>query len=135
MLKCTRTSIGASGLRADPISSFFAPTMCSMRAALSGCFKSSTATHAYDSRHARGKSSSGAVTEDRENLYAEFAGKPYLKGTILERMLWDFRMAFAFARERTAGCPVKRSKAVYFPQLAVPVAAAGSAFWRLRRLA
>jgi hypothetical protein len=89
----------------------------------------------HEDQATRGNISSGAVTEDREKLYAEFAGKPYLKGTILERVLWDFRMAFALARERTAGRPAKRSKAVYFPQLAVPVAAAGSAFWRLRRLA
>jgi len=89
----------------------------------------------HEEQATRGNISSGAVTADREKLYAEFAGKPYLKGTILERMLWDFRMAFALARERTAGRPARRSTAVYFPQLAVPVAAAGSAFWHLRRLA
>lgn len=45
----------------------------------------------------------GKVTEDKIRLFAEYARRPYLRGSLLERLRWDSRMASSVAREAAAG--------------------------------
>lgn len=75
--------------------------------------------------------SSGRITADKERLYADFGRKPYLTGSVAERLLWDFRMAWSAQRERSAGLERKPSGALYFPALAPAMRATAAAAWRL----
>jgi glycosyltransferase involved in cell wall biosynthesis len=45
----------------------------------------------------------GKVAADKVRLFEAYATKPYLLGTVLERLQWDSRMASSVARERAAG--------------------------------
>lgn len=74
---------------------------------------------------------SGAVSADRERLYRDFARKPYLAGTLPERLLWDLRMAWIAERERAAGHSGAQSSAVYFPALSAPIRMAAAVAWRV----
>jgi hypothetical protein len=64
---------------------------------------------------------SGRVSADKELLFAEFSGKPWLQGSLPERLLWDFRMAWSVERERAAGNVRAASNAVYFQSLRLPM--------------
>jgi glycosyltransferase involved in cell wall biosynthesis len=63
---------------------------------------------------------SGRVTQDKVRLFAEYAGRPYLGGTLMERLRWDGRMASSVAREVAAGSLRDGAEvlgAVYYPTL------------------
>jgi hypothetical protein len=64
------------------------------------------------------------VSADKELLFGEFSGKPYLKADLLERLLWDFRMAWSVERERAAGHRRSASESVYFQGLRLPMTVA-----------
>jgi glycosyltransferase involved in cell wall biosynthesis len=62
----------------------------------------------------------GKVTQDKLRLFAEYARRPYLHGTLLDRLRWDSRMASSVAREAAAGSTHGGDKvldAVYHPAL------------------
>jgi glycosyltransferase involved in cell wall biosynthesis len=73
----------------------------------------------------------GRITEDKERLYADFGGKPYLAGSTAERLLWDFRMAWSAQRERAVRLARQPSEAVYFPALRTPMYVAAGALWQV----
>lgn len=78
----------------------------------------------HDAQATRQSLASGRVSADKELLFAEYCRKPYLRGTIFERLLWDFRMAWSMQREQAAGHSRPPSAAVYFRGLRAPMAAA-----------
>jgi glycosyltransferase involved in cell wall biosynthesis len=62
----------------------------------------------------------GKVTQDKLKLFAEYARRPYLHGTLLDRLRWDSRMASSVARQVAAGSTHGVEKvldAVYHPAL------------------
>lgn len=62
----------------------------------------------------------GKVTEDKVRLFAEYARRPYLRGSLLERLRWDSRMGSSVAREAAAGSTREGAdvlSAVYHPAL------------------
>jgi glycosyltransferase involved in cell wall biosynthesis len=62
----------------------------------------------------------GKVTQDKIRLFSEYGRRPYLRGSLLERLSWDSRMASSVAREAAAGSPRAGAdvlKAVYHPAL------------------
>lgn len=75
----------------------------------------------HDAQATRRSLSSGQVTADKELLFAEFSWKPYLQGTLFERLLWDFRMAWSAQRERASGHVRAPSASVYFQGLRAPM--------------
>jgi glycosyltransferase involved in cell wall biosynthesis len=75
----------------------------------------------HDAQATRQSLASGRVSADKELLFAEFSGKPWLQGTLFERLLWDFRMAWSVERERAAGHARAASNAVYFQSLRLPM--------------
>jgi glycosyltransferase involved in cell wall biosynthesis len=75
----------------------------------------------HDAQATRQSLASGRVSADKELLFAEFSGKPYLPGNLYERLLWDFRMAWSIERERAAGHLRAASNAVYFQSLRLPM--------------
>ncbi len=75
---------------------------------------------------------SGRVSADKERLFAEFSGKPYLRGNLYERLQWDFRMAWSVQCEHAAGHNRAPSAAVYFHGLRVPMTAAARIAGSLR---
>lgn len=74
---------------------------------------------------------SGAVTRDKELLHADFSGKPYLAGTLAERLLWDFRMAWSAQRERAAGYGGEPHRRCYYPVLRRPMRLTAAVAWRV----
>ena len=78
----------------------------------------------HDAQVTRQSVASGRVTADKELLFGDFSRKPYLQGSLYERLLWDFRMAWSAQRERAAGQVRAPSDAVYFPGLRAPMTAA-----------
>lgn len=80
---------------------------------------------AHDAQATRASLASGRVTADKSLLFADYSAKPYLRGTALERLLWDFRLAWSGERERAAGHVAQATRgAVYFPGLHGPMTAA-----------
>lgn len=62
----------------------------------------------------------GKVTEDKIRLFAEYARRPYLRGSLFERLHWDSRMGSSVAREAAAGSPRDGAEvldSVYHPAL------------------
>src|SRR6266702_3905433 len=62
----------------------------------------------------------GKVTEDKVRLFEEYAHQPYLRGSLIERLRWDGRMASSVAREAAAGSTLIGEnvlRAVYHPAL------------------
>lgn len=45
----------------------------------------------------------GKVSADKVRLFGQYASRPYLKGTIAERIRWDARMASSIAKQAAAG--------------------------------
>jgi glycosyltransferase involved in cell wall biosynthesis len=78
----------------------------------------------HDAQATRRSLASGRVSADKERLFAEYAGKACLRGGLVERLLWDFRMAWSVQRERAAGHDRMPSKSVYFQSLRLPMTAA-----------
>ncbi len=71
----------------------------------------------------------GNVVPDKIRIFDNYMRKSYLHGSLLERLLWDSRMASSVARQSAAGAPVKKEtvrSALYFPRIAeaalVPIA-------------
>lgn len=63
---------------------------------------------------------SGKVTQDKIRLFGEYARRPYLHGSLMERLRWDSRMASSVAREAAAGSLRAGAEvlgAVYHPAL------------------
>jgi len=81
-------------------------------------------------RHSVG---SGGVSRDKELLHAEFSRKPYLFGTLTERLLWDFRMAWSVQRERAAGYAGEPERGYYYPGLRGPMRTVAAVAWRARK--
>ena len=74
---------------------------------------------------------SGRVSRDKELLHAEFSRKPYLAGSLAERLLWDFRMAWSVQRERAVGHTRTPEQGLYYPGLWRPMRVAAAAAWRV----
>ena len=73
----------------------------------------------------------GRITADKAELYREFGGKPYVRGSLAERLLWDLRMAWSAQRERAAGYSGTPVEATYLPALRGPIRFAAAIAWRL----
>jgi glycosyltransferase involved in cell wall biosynthesis len=66
----------------------------------------------------------GIIAEDRMRLFRDFSGKPYIRGGLRQKLLWDLRMAWLLGRERATAKEYRRSGAresVYFPNLLAPL--------------
>jgi glycosyltransferase involved in cell wall biosynthesis len=85
----------------------------------------------HDAQATRRSLASGRVSADKELLFAEFSGKPYLRGSLLERLFWDFRMAWSVQRERAAGHLRAPSTRVYFQGLRAPMTVAARIAWAI----
>lgn len=86
----------------------------------------------HDAQATRQSLSSGRVSADKELLFTEFSRKPYLQGTLFERLLWDFRIAWSVQRERAAGHVRAPSTAVYFQGLRAPMTVGARIAWAVR---
>lgn len=75
---------------------------------------------------------SGRVTRDKARLFRDYEGRPAMRGTPAERLLWDFRMAWSLQRETAAGVTAGDSDAVFFPVLAPLMRVGASLAWALR---
>lgn len=73
----------------------------------------------------------GRITADKAELYREFGRKPYVRGSLAERLLWDLRMAWSAQRERAAGYAGPTVEATYFPALRRPMRFAAAIAWQL----
>jgi glycosyltransferase involved in cell wall biosynthesis len=50
----------------------------------------------------RENAASGRISGDKQRLFADYANRPYMRGTLAQRLLWDFRMAWSQQREPAA---------------------------------
>lgn len=75
----------------------------------------------HDAQATRASLASGRVSADKEQLFGEYSCKPYLQASLIERLLWDFRMAWSVDRERASGHIRTASRAVYFQGLRLPM--------------
>ncbi len=41
----------------------------------------------------------GRISADKIRFFGDYATRAYLKGTFVQRLLWDFRMAWSLQRE------------------------------------
>ena len=80
----------------------------------------------------RNSAASGRISADKRLLFHDYAERPYLRGTIAERLLWDFRMAWSRQREPAALRGGNLSDALYYPGLWKGMVA-GAALARLLR--
>jgi glycosyltransferase involved in cell wall biosynthesis len=63
---------------------------------------------------------SGIVTSGKVRLFSEYAHRPFLAGSWIDRLMWDARMASSSARERAAGSVDTGADlltAVFYPRL------------------
>jgi glycosyltransferase involved in cell wall biosynthesis len=78
----------------------------------------------HDVRGTANNLRAGKVTVDKVRLFEHYARRSYLKGSIVERLRWDARMASSVTREVAAGAgdvaKVAR-KAFYFPRFSLNV--------------
>ena len=61
----------------------------------------------------------GRITADKVRLFEHYAHKPYLRGTVAEKIRWDARMASSMAKQAAAGAEVGMEavrEAMYFPR-------------------
>ena len=91
----------------------------------------------HDSRGTVNNLRAGRITADKVRLFERYASRPYLRGSIAERIRWDARMASSVAKQFSAGAGQSTKvvkKAFYFPRFSsavlIPLAAVLS---RLRR--
>lgn len=85
----------------------------------------------HDSRGTANNLRSGKITADKMRLFAQYADRPYLNGTVAERIRWDARMASSAAKQDAAGAgksAVAVRTALYFPYFSsaalIPLASA-----------
>jgi len=79
-----------------------------------------------------GSLASGRVTRDKARLFRDYGAKHAMRGTVAQRLLWDFRMAWSQQRELGAGRAVGEVDAVFYPALAAPMRAGAGLAWALR---
>lgn len=91
----------------------------------------------HDSRGTANNLRAGRVTADKVRLFEHYSSRPYLRGSIAERIRWDARMASSVAKQFAAGAGQSAKvveKAFYFPRFSssvlIPLAAVLS---RIRR--
>ena len=89
---------------------FLAETLCGIRE--------------HDSRGTANNLRAGKITADKVRLFEQYGSRPYLCGSLAERIRWDARMASSVTREVAAGAG-KSAKAVnkvfYFPRFSSSV--------------
>ncbi len=72
-------------------------------------------------RHAdqvtRESAASGRISRDKKQLFHDYAGRPYLRGSLPERLLWDFRMAWSLQREPDPLGGDDLAGALFYPRL------------------
>lgn len=72
----------------------------------------------------------GRVSLDKERLFQAYAASPHMRGSLVDRLLWDFRMAWSGQRERSVGHQPEPARALFFPRLRpVATGAARVAHW------
>jgi glycosyltransferase involved in cell wall biosynthesis len=82
----------------------------------------------------RDSAAAGRISSDKRQLFQDYAARPYMRGTQLQRLLWDFRMAWSMQREPAARRSSALDEALYYPRLR-PAMLAGAALARRLRLA
>lgn len=85
----------------------------------------------HQAQGTRGNLGSARILADRQRLFREFAPRPYLRGDLAQKLLWDLRMAWLLCRDTGAAdvsSAADVSRAVYFPRLLRPL------FWAARRI-
>jgi len=60
---------------------------------------------------------SGRITGDKARLFRDYAGRPYMRGTAAQRLMWDFRMAWSLQREPGAPERGEPAGALFYPRL------------------
>ena len=85
----------------------------------------------HDARGTANNLRSGKITADKMRLFAQYADRPYLNGTLAERIRWDARMASSAAKQVAAGAGKSDTavkSALYFPHFSsaalIPLASA-----------
>ena len=74
----------------------------------------------HDSRGTGKNLRAGRIAADKLRLFEAYANRPYLGGSIAERLRWDARMASSLAREAAAGAQrnaTAAQSAFYFPRV------------------
>jgi len=71
----------------------------------------------HDAQATRASIAAGRITADKGRLFRDFADRPYLRGTVWLRLLWDFRMAWSLQRERSPRRAEAIRDAVFYPRL------------------
>lgn len=87
----------------------------------------------HPSQATRGSAATGRITGDKRQLFRDFAHRPYMRGTLMERLLWDFRMEWSAQREPPGLAPAALADGLFFPGLR-NVMVAGAAAARLLRI-
>ncbi len=62
----------------------------------------------HDSRGTGRNLRAGRIAADKLRLFQAYANRPYLEGSLPERLRWDARMASSLAREAAAGAGAQR---------------------------
>ncbi len=102
---------------------FLADTLCGVRE--------------HGSRGTANNVRAGRITADKVRLFEQYANRPYLRGSITERVRWDARLASSVTRQVAAGAEESAKaveKAFYFPRFSssvlIPLAAVLTKFRR-----
>jgi glycosyltransferase involved in cell wall biosynthesis len=77
-----------------------------------------------------GNAASGRISGDKQQLFRDYANRPYMRGTLAHRLLWDFRMAWSQQREPAAGHPPEGG--LFYPNLWGAMVAGAELARRLR---
>jgi glycosyltransferase involved in cell wall biosynthesis len=79
----------------------------------------------------RESAAEGRISADKRQLFHDYASRPHLRGTLRQRLLWDFRMAWS--RQREPDSPQDNfDDALFYPKLWSAMRAGAAVAWRMR---
>ena len=61
--------------------------------------------------------SSSALSKDKRQLFRDYARRAHMRGSLAERLLWDFRFAWSARREPGMGAANDNADALFYPAL------------------
>jgi hypothetical protein len=86
--------------------------------------------HPGQATHA--SAASGRITSDKKQLFHDYAAQPVMQGSVAQRLLWDFRMAWSLHREPTSQDGGGLSDALFYPRLWAAMRAGAALARRVR---
>jgi glycosyltransferase involved in cell wall biosynthesis len=73
---------------------------------------------------------SGHISGNKQLLFSDYANRPYMRGTLAQRLLWDFRMAWSQQREPA---PLRSlDRGLFYPRLWGAMVIGAALAWRVR---